>query len=153
MSALLSQEEGWTCIPACVRTLLSLAGRAVPGEAELKEILGERPYSSFAVANGLGRYISLGIDVDVDLMLAFASVHFGAVVVGKVAYDHAISEGLESVFASLHTGHHAVVVLGIHGDEVQYFDPYFPAEKQPLRVPLVTFVRDWWVSGVFVVDD
>lgn len=145
-----SQEQSGTCVPACVRTVMALGGHPIPSEPEVVKVLGQPPYASFDRAAALGTHHRVGIDADLELLEAYAPRGFACVVVARAAYEHGISGGLQTRFGSLHGGHHAVVVCGRDVSGFQVFDPYFDPAGQPRAVPVLTFVNDWWVSGIFV---
>jgi hypothetical protein len=128
-----------------------MRGQTVPDESAVLRTLGAPPYGSFHEARAFGGYTALRIDVDVDVLLAYAERGFACVVLGRPTYENGLASGLTSPHGPLHGGHHAIVVTGADAARLSYVDPWFPREGQPLRVPITDFVRDWWVSGLLSV--
>ena len=137
---------------ACIRTVLAMRGEPVPEEPAVLVALGAPRYGSFDRAQAFGGYLRLRIDVDVDVLLGYAERVFACIIVGRPAYENGESNRLVSPHGEMPRGHHhAIVVTALDGEHFTYLDPWFPRAGQPLRVPVVDFVRDWWVSGLLGV--
>jgi hypothetical protein len=149
------QELPNSCVAASVRMLQLHAGKPALGEPDIRKELGPHPLDLDRAAS-FGRVECLEFNEakNVEWLRAVVQLQSCAVTIaGGAAASWAKAAGLTSRHGALSSPpprldladyalpRHVVVVVGAERDRVRYLDPFFPAEGQPLDVPLIDFVR------------
>jgi ABC-type bacteriocin/lantibiotic exporter with double-glycine peptidase domain len=134
-----SQEEDYSCVPACIRIVLQHWGHNY-AEFEVSEACktSDRGTGQNQAVEGikkLGFEASKLQDEPFDLIVQF--LHEGMPVV-------ALLDVHQLPYAKDKAGLHAVVVNGFDGNHVSFIDP---ARGEEIELPVNTFLRAWQECG------
>lgn len=134
----LRQQQPHTCLPACVRMVLAYWGKEYT-EEELAEpfgtvpLWGTRPENVVAGLENLGYHALWFENTTVERLLELLAKDWPAIVFLRA-----------SDLPHGRAGLHAVVVVGIEGEQVICLDP---ALDHPLHLGLSPFLKAWSSLG------